>query len=524
VSPDSTPFARRADRLKSLLLPLIVACAVIWPSACAHAPATSRESAFRQRSSAADALVARGCYRCLQEATGIYRQLLTERYRTALIAQKAHDSFMMLALRERELGVPDSGAALEAHQVGRVATPASHDLCESLLSALASPSTEGRILPDGRDDPRNDYNGLARRLQAAWPSSILPAYGYIALDCSLTLPADLRPRTEDLFAAYPDSLALTYRHLLCQTPLPEAAARELLRSEPRFSELHLALAQHALSERRIVSAHADLTRAFEAIPESRAIGLTLAGVALGLVNFDEALRLYDHVLAAGPSREALLGRVKALTYMNRPGEAIATLDALLGDSEWSPGEKYYWRGLNNLRRSDADAAYKDAKIALQSWPGPPVYRLAGIAAFVLGRLQDARHHLASSVEMDRDDCEALLHLGYVDAAEQIWTAALDRFTSAATCFGKSAVEASAGAPELRTDPSIGGGLTAGVRTAVAEARALEAAAHFNGALAAKMLGNRALALDFARRALSDPKYGGLAKDFILDIDLIGRSK
>jgi tetratricopeptide (TPR) repeat protein len=522
--PDSIPFALPADRLKSLLLPLILACVVIWPSACAHAPTVPQDAAFRQRSSAADGLVARGCYRCLQDATRIYEQLLTERSRTPLTAQKAHDSFMMLALRERELGVPDSGAGVRAHQVGGAATPASHELCRSLLSVLASPSTEGRVLPDGRDDPRDDYNGLAQRLQAAWPRSPVYAYGYIALDCSLTLPVELRPRTDDLFAAYPDSLALKYRHLLCQTPFPEEAARELMRSEPRFSELYLATAQHALAERRLVSAHGDLTRAFEAIPESRAIGLTLAGVALGLVRFDDALRLYDLVLATGPDREALLGRVKALTYMNRPDDAISTIDALLGDSEWNPGEKYYWRALNNLRRSAPDAAYRDAKMAMQSWPGPPVYRVAGISAFMLGRLPDARRHLQSSVEMDADDCEALLHLGYIDAAEQGWTAALGRFTSAATCFGKSAEAASARAPELPTDASIGGGLAAGVRTAVAEARALEAAAHFNGALAAKMLDKRELALDFARRALSDPKYGGLAKDFILDIDLIGPPK
>jgi hypothetical protein len=295
-----------------------------------------------------------------------------------------------------------------------------------------------------------------------------------------------------------------------------------LRLEPRFSELYLAIAQHALGERRILSAYADLTRAFEAIPESRAIALTLAGVALGLVRFDEALRLYDRVLAAGPDRDALLGRVKALTYMNRPDEAIATIDSLMGDSEWNPGEKYYWRALNNLRRSAPEAAYRDAKIAMQSWPGPPVYRLAGIAAFMLGRLPDARHHLQSSVEMDGDDCEALLHLGYIDAAERTWMAALSRFRAAAACFGKSAAAASAEVSAPGTDPSIGDGVAAGVRTAVAEALALQAAAHYNGALAAKMLGNRQLALDLARRALSDPKYGGLAKDFILDIDLIGR--
>ena len=502
----------------------IVASVFSWPAACAHAPASARDAGFRERSAAADDLAARGCYRCLQEASRIYQQLLTEGFRPPQTAQKAHDSFMMLALRERELGIPDSRAGIKAHQVGGVTTSASHDLCESLLSVLASPSTEGRVLPDGRDDPRDDHNGLAQRLQAAWPRSLVHAYGYVALDCSLTLPADLRPRTDDLFAAYPNSLALKYRHLLCQTPLPEEAAHELLRSEPRFSELYLAIAQHALGERRIVSAHADLTRAFEAIPESRAIALTLAAVALGLVRFDEALRLYDRVLAGGPDREALLGRVKALTYMNRPDEAIATIDSLIVDSGWNPGEKYYWRALNNLRRSAPDAAYGDAKIAMQSWPGPPVYRLAGIAAFMLGRLPEARHHLQSSVEMDGDDCEALLHLGYIDAAEQTWTAALGRFRSAATCFGKSAEAASAEASAPGTDPSIGDHLAAGVRTAVAEALALQAAAHFNGALAAKMVGNRQLALDLARLALSDPKYGGLAKDFILDIDLIGRPK
>jgi tetratricopeptide (TPR) repeat protein len=216
--------------------------------------------------------------------------------------------------------------------------------------------------------------------------------------------------------------------------------------------------------------------------------------------------------------------VKALTYMNRPEDAISTIDALPADSEWSPGEKYYWRALNNLRRSAPDAAYRDAMIAVQSWPGPPVYRVAGIAAFTLGRLTDARQHLQSSVEMDAADCEALLHLGYIDAAEQAWKAALSRFTSAAACFGRSAEAASARAPQPAPDGSVGGGLAEGVRVAIAEARTLQAAAHFNGALAAKMLNQRELALDFARRALSDRTYGGLAKDFILDIDLIGPAR
>jgi hypothetical protein len=62
--------------------------------------------------SAADTLVARGCYRCLQDATQIYEQLLRERDVTPQTAQKAHDSFMLLALRERELGVPASTAGV----------------------------------------------------------------------------------------------------------------------------------------------------------------------------------------------------------------------------------------------------------------------------------------------------------------------------------------------------------------------------------------------------------------------------
>ena len=195
VNPDSTPCARRADRLKSLLLPVIVACAFIWPSSCAHAPTGPREAVFRERSAAADTLVTRGCYRCLQEATRIYQQLLTERYRTPLTAQKAHDSFMMLALRERELGVPDSRAGVKAHQVGKVAS----------ASPTISVRRCCRCWP--RHPPRAGSCRTAATIRATtttgWPSdsrwhgqrSIVQAYGYIALDCSLTLPADLRPST-----------------------------------------------------------------------------------------------------------------------------------------------------------------------------------------------------------------------------------------------------------------------------------------------------------------------------------------
>ena len=93
-----------------------VAAAVLAVSlACAPraipvvAPARLAPDVMTARLAEADRLALRGCYLCLKEAAAAYAALLAETDDQA-VATKALENNLMLALREVELRIPDSGA------------------------------------------------------------------------------------------------------------------------------------------------------------------------------------------------------------------------------------------------------------------------------------------------------------------------------------------------------------------------------------------------------------------------------
>ncbi len=68
------------------------------------------------RLSEADRLASRGCYLCLKEAAAAYAALLADSDDVAPAA-KALENNLMLAIREIELRMPDSGAREHAQQL-----------------------------------------------------------------------------------------------------------------------------------------------------------------------------------------------------------------------------------------------------------------------------------------------------------------------------------------------------------------------------------------------------------------------
>ena len=68
------------------------------------------------RLSEADRLASRGCYLCLKEAAAAYAALLADSDDSSLLT-KALENDLMLAIREIELRLPDSGAREHAQQL-----------------------------------------------------------------------------------------------------------------------------------------------------------------------------------------------------------------------------------------------------------------------------------------------------------------------------------------------------------------------------------------------------------------------
>src|SRR4029077_2974192 len=62
---------------------------------------------------------------------------------------------------------------------------------------------------------------------------------------------------------------------------------------------------------------------------------SLANTYFTIEEFDRAVDFFDRTLAVLPSfPDALLGKVKALTYLGRYSDALATVDRLLALEHW----------------------------------------------------------------------------------------------------------------------------------------------------------------------------------------------
>jgi len=79
--------------------------------------------------------------------------------------------------------------------------------------------------------------------------------------------------------------------------------------------------------------------------------------------FQVARDFYDETLALAPMfPDALLGKLRALTYLTRAEDAMAVADELLAISRY-PGDAHYWKAYNELSLERYDAAWLDIEAA-----------------------------------------------------------------------------------------------------------------------------------------------------------------
>jgi tetratricopeptide (TPR) repeat protein len=431
-----------------LLLAAAVACA---PRTVPVVPApriTPQELAARLAE--ADQLASRGCYLCLKEAAGAYSALLALSDDSTL-ATRALENNLMIALREIELRMPDSGAR-EAAEALQTRAPASYAAYVEVLDALAHPMTAGGVTMQAIRQEREARLTLAAELAEGAHTSAMRAYFYLSVAFEVQQLADIRPHIDSLLAAFPDDLSLKYRVLGLGQMFSLEAARTLIGMETGFGEVQFLRGQRAVMGGGLADGFRDLTRARELLPDSLAITSALAGVTFSYARYADALALYDRILgsrgdagpaeaASGPAEaghdvlDALLGRARALSYLKRHRDAIAVLDDLLQrDPRNDPGEKYYWLAWNRLQLGESQPAYDAATTGLNVMRNDAIYRLAGIASFNLERLAESRGFFDSAIDMNRSDCDAQRYLGLLDSAERRWPNANGRFSQAVSCY------------------------------------------------------------------------------------------
>src|SRR5262245_39494501 len=248
-----------------------------------------------QQLARADAALADGCYDCLIEAR--------QTYRAAGRRERVLDADVLIAVRERELGLPPSDALDE---IGRLGGPRAIAVVEFVPS-------EDDTWPRGVD---GDI-----------PESVAPIvrdYFRLALACAMrrglpTLPADARP-------------LLVYRAEICGLARTSTLAPVRARV-PRFVETSYFVAQRELAAAGYVGpgaakVHLDEVRA--RFPTSTAAALMTALYHRVVGDWASALTVYDELLARVPKHaSALLGKATCLAALKRHDEAIAVASRVI---------------------------------------------------------------------------------------------------------------------------------------------------------------------------------------------------
>lgn len=458
-----------------LLLCLSLACA---PRPIHVAAPRMAPEVLAERLAQADRLAARGCYLCLKEAAAAYAALLGETH-DARVVTKALETNLMLAIREVELRIPDSGA-LEAARQLQDQSASDYSPYFAVLGTPHPPDPEfsvrGAAMP-ARERYAERLQQLAE-LEKDAPASAMKAYFFIASALTLRDFKELKPTVDRVLAMHPLDLSLKYRMLAFQPTYSGEAARALVGQETGFGEVHLLMGQRAFLNGDLPAAFRDLTRARELLPDSVSVILALGNVTLSYARYADALALFDRALSsratAGYEPQARLGRAKSLSYLKRHDEAIVQLtDLLQNDAGNSPGEKYYWRAWNHLQLGRAQLAYEDAMAALNGMRNNAIYQLAGMASFSLDRRDEARKYFEEALKLNGADCDSERYLGLLDSADRSWKPAVSRFTVAAACYETVITRLRDQLAEYEKDiTGLSSGLIAAKRVEIQEAVAL----------------------------------------------------
>ena len=509
---------------------LVIILAIGGLAACATAPAKSSATASAVRAAQsladADALVRAGCFDCLLAAYHAYDALRTVPSTAIAATTGAARAAMLLAIRERELGTEDSGYLAQANQLAAGAPALQQSVAPLLEIADALPS---RVTGGGRqvtDDRELDRMQLGYRNREAWLArlrahandDVADAYVWVAFNCAYA--TSTRDAIDEWLAIVPDwrdSPLLAFKRATCGT-FDVAALDRLLSQEPRFVEVNYFLGLRAMMGGHLDEADALLERAYAWHPRWPAVTNALGSVALTAEEFERSAEYFDRTLAVVPRHpEGLLGKIRALTYLGRHEDALATIDRLLALEHWYVGDARYWRALKEAERGRNPDAGPDVAAAAKFLVNAEVPKLAGLIAYRLHHLDVAQARFEESQNRDSADCETGFYLGIVLSDERLWPKSAVVLVGAATCLQNAqarlteeiaAIRASTD-PQDRKDRQI-----AKREQQIVEARRMLATSWFNTAVAYYNLARKPEARQFAEKVSADDEFGARARDLL----------
>jgi tetratricopeptide (TPR) repeat protein len=419
-------------RVVALLL-LLAGCAARGPS-----PQTMDEMAK------AASLVKAGCYRCLQEAFALYQKVASAQRPPLGAARGAFDAALLIAIRERELGIPSDAAVA---RVTKLATPETQPLIDALglvIGEITGFDPEQRAQLSGRGRPPvAPTNPVRRALDGRLETDLASVYTGLTIDCESSLlieTVDL-PALVKLYDGVP---LMQFRLARCGRPAIAPKLAALRAGDSRwadtlFWEARAALTGSALTGIDFPQALALFSEGRAALPGSLALTMGWANTSLSAEEFESALTGFDEVLARFPThRDALIGRTTALSYLMRHADAVAAASQLIDLGTWHIGDAYYWRAWNRYHLKEYETAWADVENAIKGLSNTRVYTLGGLIAYARKELPVAIQRFDRAYEIDSSNCDATWMSGLVSIDMNELAVAAPKFTRAMSCFVKSA--------------------------------------------------------------------------------------
>ena len=504
--------------------------ALLTMSACAKppvaVPTTPAPPTPAQRLASADALVREGCLDCLIDAFGQYELLRAMPSAAEVGTAGAVRSAALIALRQRELGMTDEGYGQRARSLA--GAPGQPPWLRTVLDVIEAIPVGGMTRT-----PTSDLDlarGQALRVnQDAWRVTLrelaaadeFSAYVWLAFACA----SETRDvPTETLLApteTWRDAPLIEFRRAICRgvqpDPLSALAARH-----PRWVEAKYFLGSYDVGlmtqgEDKLDEADRLFNQAYAWRPEWPALTQSIANVAMTVEEFERAALFYDRTLALEPlAVDALLGKVRAQTYLGKPVDAIATADQLIA-VRWYVGDARYWRALNESELERNDEAWTDVELADKLLVNADVPKLAGLIAYRRRELDVSRGKFELAGRRNRNDCETAYYLGVVLAELRDWPRTARVLLGACDCLQAAEIGYTNEIAKIRasTDPPERQAKKVARREQyIAKGRRYLATSWYDIAVAYFNLSKPAEARQYAEKVVGDEQFGDRAKEIL----------
>jgi tetratricopeptide (TPR) repeat protein len=496
---------------------LLCAAAACGPE---RIPPPDPSIAARVTLAGADALLRVGCFDCLTSALDQYESVRPVLAVRAAATAGALRASALLALRERELGTTDSGYLEKARSLAASDEALQRDVAPLLEIIGITLWRAGAGRTGAPDQPLTIYQNRVQRLEMLRPLAArdeLSAYVWLAYACETS---SARIEISEILApidaerAMSDLPLLAFRRAIC-LGVDAGAVEALAAREPRFAELAYFRGLVASAERKLDEAEARYREAYGWRATWPAATLLIANVAMTGEEFATALEFYEKTLDLAPSfPDALLGKLRSLSYLERHEDALAVADELLALHRY-PGDAYYWRAANELQLNRLDAAWSDIESADKAMVNSDVPKLAGVIEMRRRELDVARRKLETARQRNPNDCEAGYYLQLVLGDLAKWPALVEVAVGTAGClddaeaFARQDIDriGASTLPEARKARQI-----ARRRQQIESAVRMRATCWYNAAVANFNLSRPEEARRYADKVAGDEQFGERARD------------